>query len=437
MTSGKRPGFVHLIWIVVILLGCSASQQIKTTGTTSLDVLLNDSTVKHAFVGILIQNADDGGIVAALNEHKYFVPASNTKLWSMYAALKHLGDSLVAGYVANENDSVLVFRSNGDPTFLHPDFAQQPLANMLKGATTVKWLNPELRTTPYGNGWSWNDYEAAYMAPRSSLPMFGNVATFILKDGKAATDESIAATMLANGSAKNDTTGFSVKRKFDDGLFTIETGRMKIVNTPLYLTPETNRALAAAYFKNRWMNELQTSDQKFHAVYSQPTDSMQRPMMHRSDNFFAEQSLLMVSNQMLGYMSDEAVIDTLLKSDLAALPDKPRWVDGSGLSRYNLFTPADYVWLLSQMHSEFPMQRLQDILPTGNDGTLTNYYPSLQGKLFAKTGTLSGVVSLSGYLYAKSGKLLLFSILVNNHNGSGTAVRRAVEKYLVEVWQKN
>ncbi len=83
------------------------------------------------------------------------------------------------------------------------------------------------------------------------------------------------------------------------------------------------------------------------------------------------------------------------------------------------------------------MKRLQDVLPTGNDGTLTNYYKTLEGKIFAKTGTLGGVVALSGYLYAKSGKLLLFSTLVNNHNGSAPAVRRAVEKYLMTVWEKN
>jgi D-alanyl-D-alanine carboxypeptidase/D-alanyl-D-alanine-endopeptidase (penicillin-binding protein 4) len=159
--------------------------------------------------------------------------------------------------------------------------------------------------------------------------------------------------------------------------------------------------------------------------------------MHRSDNFFAEQTLLMVSNQWFGYMDERAVIDSMLKTDLKGLPDKPRWVDGSGLSRYNLFTPADYIWLLQKVKTEFPMERIKDILPTGNDGTLTNYYKSLEGKVFAKTGTLAGVVALSGYMYARSGKLLLFSTLVNNHNGSAPAVRRAVEKYLTGVWEKN
>jgi D-alanyl-D-alanine carboxypeptidase/D-alanyl-D-alanine-endopeptidase (penicillin-binding protein 4) len=83
------------------------------------------------------------------------------------------------------------------------------------------------------------------------------------------------------------------------------------------------------------------------------------------------------------------------------------------------------------------MERLKDILPTGNDGTLTNYYKELSGKMFAKTGTLSGVVALSGYMYAKSGKLLLFSVLVNNHNTEAAKVRRQVERYLMGVWEAN
>jgi len=111
--------------------------------------------------------------------------------------------------------------------------------------------------------------------------------------------------------------------------------------------------------------------------------------MHRSDNFFAEQALLMASNEYLGVMSDNKIIDTLLKTHFKDLPQKPRWVDGSGLSRYNLFTPQDFVVILNKLKNEFGMERIQAIFPTGNEGTLTNYYKDLTGKLFAKTGTLS------------------------------------------------
>ena len=159
-------------------------------------------------------------------------------------------------------------------------------------------------------------------------------------------------------------------------------------------------------------------------------------MMHRSDNFFAEQSLLMVSNELLGVMNDDKIIDTLLKTDFKDLPQKPRWVDGSGLSRYNLFTPQYFIAILDKMKNEFGMERIKIIFTTSGEGTLNNFYKSDSGSIYAKTGTLSGVVALSGFLYTKKNKLLLFSVLVNNHQASTAAVRRAVERFLQGVRNK-
>ena len=138
----------------------------------------------------------------------------------------------------------------------------------------------------------------------------------------------------------------------------------------------------------------------------------------------------MASNERLGIMNDEKIIDTLLKTDFKDLPQKPGWVDGSGLSLYNLFTPKDFVFILHKIKNEFGMERVKVIFPTGGQGTLANYYVADSNYIHAKTGTLSGVVALSGYLYTKKGKELIFSVLVNNHKASGTEVRRAVEKFL-------
>lgn len=166
------------------------------------------------------------------------------------------------------------------------------------------------------------------------------------------------------------------------------------------------------------------------AIKTQPTDSVLKPMMRRSDNFFAEQLLLMVSGKFNIPMSDQKVIDTLLKTDFKGLPQKPRWADGSGLSRYNLFSPKDLIFILNKMKDDFGMERIKNIFPTGTEGTLANYYVAEKGYIYAKTGSLSGVIALSGFLYTKKNKLLIFSVLVNNHNSSGTNVRRAVEKFI-------
>ncbi len=184
-----------------------------------------------------------------------------------------------------------------------------------------------------------------------------------------------------------------------------------------------------------WNNApaLETGEIKQFLIYSQPSDSLYKITMHRSDNFFADQILLMVSNKHLGFMNDNRIIDTILKKELADLPQKPRWVDGSGLSRYNLFTPQSFVYILNKMKNEFGFERIKNILPTGGTGTLRNFYLTEAGTFFAKTGTLSNNVALSGFLLTQNKKLLIFSILANNYQTAATPVRKAVEKFLLGV----
>ncbi|MEJ7767102.1 MAG: D-alanyl-D-alanine carboxypeptidase, partial [Chitinophagaceae bacterium] len=171
-------------------------------------------------------------------------------------------------------------------------------------------------------------------------------------------------------------------------------------------------------------------------LFSQRADSLYKKMMYRSDNFFAEQILLMAANEKLQTMSDIKIIHEMLDHELKDLPQRPNWVDGSGLSRYNLFTPQDFVWMLKKMHAEFGLARLKEIFPGGGQGTLSDYYKADSGYIFAKTGSLMGTLALSGFLVTPKDKLLIFSVLVNNHQGSTTEVRRAIEIFLHNIRMK-
>jgi D-alanyl-D-alanine carboxypeptidase/D-alanyl-D-alanine-endopeptidase (penicillin-binding protein 4) len=136
-------------------------------------------------------------------------------------------------------------------------------------------------------------------------------------------------------------------------------------------------------------------------------------------------------------MSDQKMIDTLLRYDLAAIPQRPKWVDGSGLSRYNLFTPQSFVYILNKMKNDVGLDRLKNILPTGGEGSLSAYYQRDAGFIFAKTGTLSNHSALSGFIITKKNKLLIFSILANQYATRATPVRRAVEKFLTAIREKH
>ena len=422
-----------------ILYACTPAKQIAGSARQTV---LEDAAVKTAHVGISIYEPATGKYLYNYQGDKYFIPASNTKLPTCYAAMKYLGDSLVGARVTTDEQGRLRVFPTGDPSFLNAEFKYQPLFEKLKGNKSLFWNTTQWQEQRWGSGWAWNDYDAAYMAERSPFPIYGNIAHFYLQNDTLKTTPSKLSITASPGLGFEEIThaiksrAFTVERSLDDNNFILRPSASNFSNVSIPL--RTDGRVISVFLEDTLNAEVVpfeiTPSNKYspttQIIHSQPTDSLLKPMMHRSDNFFAEQSLLMVSNEKLGFMSDAKIIDTLLKTDFKDLPQKPRWVDGSGLSRYNLFTPQDFVVILNKMRTEFGMKRVKEILPTGNEGTLSNYYKAETGYIFGKTGTLSGVVAFSGFLYTKKDKLLIFSVLVNNHQASATAVRRAVEIFI-------
>ncbi len=457
-------------WLIICMLGigwvgCKAPLKAISNNNQPLATL--EDSLGGGHLGLLVMEAETGKVLAEHNSHKYFVPASNTKLLSMYAGLKYLPDTLIGLRYYDAGDTIYA-QPTGDPTLLTWDFETHPVMDWLKRVNKPIVIDASnWKAERYGRGWTWSDYEASYQPERSPLPVYSNlmplkftakgdslfsegqkkwIVTPKLELGEA--EWSVPAESLAyvytpsarfNRISRNySNNGFEVNYNGRDTSFSTE---IPFVTYGVKTGIEILRAKL-----NKTENELTIAkpagvSKIFNIQYkilpTQPLGSMLRSMMHRSDNLYAEQTLLMASNEFLGYMSDRDMIDTMMKTDFKDMPDKPVWADGSGLSRYNMLTPADFVWLLDKIKMEFGMDRLKGIMQTGNTGTLTNYYKELSGKMYAKTGTLSGQVALSGYMYAKSGKLLLFSALVNNHNTEAARVRRQVEKYLMGVWEGN
>jgi D-alanyl-D-alanine carboxypeptidase/D-alanyl-D-alanine-endopeptidase (penicillin-binding protein 4) len=428
---------------IIFLSSCSVQKQIAKSAKENV---LSAPALQTAHIGISIYEPGTNKYWFNYQGDKYFVPASNTKIPTCYAAMKYLGDSLVGARLAISKDSALELYPTGDPTFLHPEFVHQRLFNELKKYNIISWNLTDWRSKRWGNGWSWNDYTAPYMAERSAFPIYGNLIKFSLSgDTLKSTSNNISIWFTIPDSVFKYDKGnhtiqskkFLLERNIDDNIFHIKPSTTTFTETEFPFRTDVrfvSMLLEDTLNASNVFPFSIASDYNYkpikRTIHSQPTDSLLKPMMHRSDNFFAEQSLLMVSNEMIGVMNDEKIIDTLLKTDFKDLPQKPRWVDGSGLSRYNLFTPQDLVTILTKMKNEFGMERIKVILPTGGEGTISSYYKADSGYIYAKTGTLSGVVALSGFLYTKKNKLLVFSVLVNNHQASATEVRRAVEKFI-------
>jgi D-alanyl-D-alanine carboxypeptidase/D-alanyl-D-alanine-endopeptidase (penicillin-binding protein 4) len=166
-------------------------------------------------------------------------------------------------------------------------------------------------------------------------------------------------------------------------------------------------------------------------MYSTPLDTVLRLMMYDSDNFIAEQMLLVCAGEKLDTFHQNSIIQYMLDSVLLSLPQKPKWVDGSGLSRYNLMTPKSITQVLLHLWKRQNKERLLSLFPAGGvSGTIKEWYVSPDGKpyVFAKTGGLGGVHCLSGYITCKSGKTLIFSFMHNNFNGSNRQWKQEMQR---------
>lgn len=448
--ENRNFSFIKILVLLILTCSNSFSQQISNLAKQDL---LKNSSISSGHIGISIYEPATHKYWFNLDADKYFVPASNTKLFSLYAGMKYLGDSLVGLRYEKMNDSFTAIIGTGDPTFLHPEFKNQPVLEFLNKEINYSYLQNSSHPnfSPLGNGWAWDDYQFDYSAERSEMPIYGNVAKFFIKDDTLAVSPSIfynPSLQSVNKSLANQKAlKFNIERPYENNLFHVKyPTSSKFTEQSIPFKTTSSDAPSSFLFLKLLEDTLHKKIDLFNpkdsiitlqkVIRSQPTDSFFKPMMHRSDNFYAEQTLLMVSNELLGEMNEEKIIEKVLHTDLADIPQQPRWVDGSGLSRYNLFTPKSFIYILNKLKNEFGLDRLKDILPTGGEGTLSNYYLKDAGFIFAKTGGMSNHCSISGILLTKKNKLLLFSVLVNHYPTGSTPVRRAVEKFLSEIREK-
>jgi D-alanyl-D-alanine carboxypeptidase/D-alanyl-D-alanine-endopeptidase (penicillin-binding protein 4) len=423
----KKIYFISIFCAAVIFSSCSISKKINKSANN----ILHTEGFENAHTGISIYEPATGKYWYNYQAHNYFTPASNTKLATCYAAMKYLGDSLVGIKYAPINDSTVVIKGMADPSFLHSDYTNNPVFNFLKQYKIIKIAGAHFDDY-LGSGWGWGDYMEDYMAQRSAFPIYGN--TLKIRWNSDGTLHFMPAYFETRTDIKDQLpTGFQVMKPWDTNDFTIKNGHSKFTEIPFNPYEKTLAQLLEDTLHSQITIVDNFSGTLNNAIHSQPVDSLLKTMMHRSDNFFAEQTLLMVSEKLLGEMTDRKIIDTLLKTDYALMPQKPGWVDGSGLSRYDLFSPKDFVFILNKMKNDFGMERIKNILPTGGTGTISSYYLQDSGYIFVKTGTLNGVVALSGFLYTKKNKLLIFSFLVNNHRGSATTIRKGIEKFIQHI----
>lgn len=125
-------------------------------------------------------------------------------------------------------------------------------------------------------------------------------------------------------------------------------------------------------------------------------------------------------------------------AQLGINPSSFRLADGSGLSRHNIATPRSIVEILRAMYYSPNRETFYASLPVaGISGTLRNRMrqTAAMGTVYAKTGTLTGVRALSGYLEHPNQGPMLFSIIVNNQRVSGQALVKSIDTIVLQMTQ--
>lgn len=424
--------------LVLLLASCSSSRNTFQKIERELEF---SPVFKKSFTGLAVYDLVEEKMLYEHNSRKYFIPASNIKLFTYYTGLKMLGDSVPALEYTISNDS-LIFSGTGDPSFLNPALPTSSIFEFLKNRKEkLFYLPPVSPEKRFGPGWAWDDYNAAYSAERSAFPIYGNLVE--LKFFRNIEKPEILPKFFADSLiAVNDTEDFkTVKRLPEKNIFRYsnpEKDKETSQKTPFQTSPQLLvKLLKDTLHQNV---ELLSTHPKMafpETIFSIPTDSLYKQMLENSDNFIAEQILLLAANELSDTLQTKIAINYMKENYLKDLPDEPVWVDGSGLSRYNLVTPRSMVKLLEKIKNEVPYEELFATLPVGGKtGTLKEQFYAPEPFIFAKTGSLSNNYNLSGFLKTKKGKMLIFSFMNNNFTVPSAVIKAEMERVLREIGDK-
>jgi serine-type D-Ala-D-Ala carboxypeptidase/endopeptidase (penicillin-binding protein 4) len=433
-----------------------------------IDTVLADSVFRPVVTMLKIVSLKTSEVLYERNAQLLMRPASNMKLITSATALLRLGrdfkfttrmfsDGPITDSVLHGN---LYIHGSGDPDFLSSTLADMTAQVRAKGIASIEGdiigdasYFDEKR---WGVGWMWDDEPSSDEAFNSALSINRNCIDVLAAPADTIGGPPVVALdpvtryMTIENTA---TTGaplsgntLEISRKYFErtNIITVKgsipLGAPRKKETVTVLGPEQ-------YCVTLLQEELQRQQVRLTgtahlgavpagaqliAQHDQPMDSMVVFMNKVSDNLSAENTLKTVSAEVLGYAGSSEHGISLVKQTLAGFNiDSTAFlmVDGSGVSHYNLLTPDIYIKLLDGMYRKKDIFDLYYAsLPiAGVDGTLSKRMlgTAAQNNMHAKTGTISGVSTLSGYVTTADGELLAFSMMMQNYIGSSRPFHRA------------
>ncbi|AEB27580.1 D-alanyl-D-alanine carboxypeptidase [Francisella cf. novicida Fx1] len=438
-----------------------------SVNSIELNQVLNNSieqnNLQSAQIAVKIINSEKNTVILSKNADKNFIPASNTKLLTGIAGLLFLGKDfrfetkLYYDKINNQSIDNLYIDFSGDPSFTREDLHKLLISLHKKNIKNIKniyFVNRyfEGRDTPinqsntssiFGYGAPSSIYNlnenaiTLQLIPQSNTfevsQSVGEKINFINKIFIASAEQLKTCqfnayykdnTLVLSGCLPSNSYTFS---------FAIEDPQQQMQQAVLAELAQLKISLDTQI---KTTNKLPDNLTLLAKHKSADLTQLLKHMLVTSDNLYAQTITRTIGyyyNQVGSIVSGKNAIIKILKTKLNLDTDSIQIEDGAGMSENNLLSADFIVSLLQKISQNKNFKILKCLLPIyGETGTLKNRSSKLlKGKVFAKTGTETTAVALSGYLYANN-KQYIFSILVNNLKNSQKSSALALEKDLLE-----
>lgn len=423
-----------------------------------IDKLLSDPCLDHGVQGVVIRSLDTGETLYERGADLALIPASNMKLLVSAAALARLGpDYTCATHVLTDGtidangtlDGDLILKGGGDSTLDTEGLRELARRVRSAGITKVKGAvvadDTAFDGQRLGWGWSWDNEPYYYSAQVSALCLNRNTIDVWVYPGRSAGSPAVIRTVPPTNLVSVESTATTGRA---DSEKTIRAGRKRGLNViqvsgsvpegddpgqrEAPITVEDPALYAGDVFRTelarqgvRVVGGLRSGAAPEGAAqiaeHTSPPLSRVLSLLNKpSDNLIAEVLLKSLGLAAKGRGTTEAGAEAAMEVFAQAGMDTGaiRMVDGSGLSRLNLVTARNVAALLGYMRAHPQAEVFVSSLPTaGVDGTLRGRMRGTpaEGRVHAKTGYVSRVSSLSGYVDTRSGERLVFAMLMNNH----------------------
>ena len=448
----------YLLILFVLLVSCSTHPRLfSNEGSLILKKKINRLIVSSelgATMGISIVSLKTGKPIYELNSEKLLMPASNNKLFTCAAALDFLGkDFFFFTNVLAQNENAIL-QGGGDPdlTVKDLDSLAYAVSKKVDSIDTLFLDDTFLDSVYFGNGWMWDEGPWWYAAPISALSVNDNCIDFYVQPGKEGQNAIInyfpntnyisfqnqSLTVEKNTNLKKlkiDRDWSDKKNNFSvtGEIFykkELDTLRRNIHDPTMFTGVLFKEMLEKHGLEiNYVMKKKVSKNTDTLATHkSLPLIKSASNLMNESDNLTAELFIKTIGRNNItqgNWKSGLDSVKSLLASSALIDTSQMRIADGSGVSRYNLTSAKQLTTFLGWVYESQYKNDFISTLPGGgkHNGTLERRLKTEGNYVKAKTGGLSGVSNLSGYVFSPRYGPVAFSLLMSGYRGSSQPYR--------------